>query len=166
MLIDLFSSDLVAGYKEIVIARQALLTKWRFELLRAYTQKWDRYTRQLAGQEARKARYQRLLPFIGVALLSVCSIGAWLTLRSVDLACLGMVLTFGTGVGALLLLLDGISQTPPPPEPIGAYRTRMSLRCGKGCSPSSCPSGGVRWLSASQLNTKCSRWQQRRGNGA
>ncbi|HEX9385787.1 MAG TPA: nuclease-related domain-containing protein [Anaerolineales bacterium] len=118
MLIDLFSSDLVAGYKEIRIARQALLKKWRFELLRAYTQKWDRYTQQLAQQEARKARYQRFLPFIGLVLFVICSIGAWLTLRSVDLACLGMILTLGTGFGALIAMAVwmGFSRIPTPPE--------------------------------------------------
>jgi hypothetical protein len=118
MLIDLFSSDLIAGYKEIKTARQALLKKWRFELLRAYTQQWDRYTQQIAQREARKARYQRFLPFIGVALLVVCSIGAWFTLRSVDLACLGMILTLGAGFGAIIALVVwiGFSQTPTPPE--------------------------------------------------
>jgi hypothetical protein len=118
MLIDLFSSDLVAGYKEIVITRQALLTKWRFELLRAYTQKWDRYTQQLAQQEARKERYQRSLPFIGFALVLVCSAGAWLTFRKIDLVCLGMILMLGTGFGALLALVPwmALSQIPPPPE--------------------------------------------------
>lgn len=118
MLIDLFCSDLIAGYKEIKIARQALLKKWRIELLRAYTKKWDRYTQQLAAQEARKERYQRFLPFIGAALLVVCSIGGWLTLRSVDLACFGMLLTLGTGFGALIAMgiWMGFSRTSTPPE--------------------------------------------------
>jgi hypothetical protein len=118
MLIDLFCSDLVAGYKEIKVARQALLKKWRIELLRAYTKQWDRYAQQLARQEARKLRYQRFLPFIGLVLLVVCSVGAWLTLRSVDLACFGMLLTLGTGFGALIGMgvWMGFSQTPPPPE--------------------------------------------------
>ena len=75
MLIDLFTSDLVAGYKEIETARQALLDKWRFELLRAYTAKWDRHTQELARQERRKKRYQQFLPFIGVILLFFCSMG-------------------------------------------------------------------------------------------
>src|SRR5688572_2747498 len=118
MLIDLFSSDLVAGYKEIVIARQALLTKWRVELLRAYSKKRERYAQQLAQREARKAQYERFLPFIGALLLVVCGIGAWLTFRSVDLVCLGMLLMLGTGFGALLALTPwmGLSRTPPPPE--------------------------------------------------
>jgi Nuclease-related domain len=118
MLIDLFCSDLIAGYKEIKNARQALLKKWRFELLRAYTKQGDRHTQQLARQEARKARYQRLLPFIGAALLVVCSIGGWLTLRSVDNACLGMLLTLGAGFSALIGMgvWMGLSRTPPPPE--------------------------------------------------
>jgi Nuclease-related domain len=118
MLIDLFCSDLIAGYKEIKSARQALIKKWRIELLRAYTKQWDRYTAQLAAQEARKARYQRLLPFIGAALFVVCSIGGWLTLRSVDMACFGMLLTLGAGFGALIGMgvWMGFSQTPTPPE--------------------------------------------------
>jgi Nuclease-related domain len=118
MLIDLFSSDLVAGYKEIVIVRQALLKKWRFELLRAYTEKWDRYNQQLAQQEARRARYQGFLPFIGAGLLLVCGAGAWLTFRSLDQACLGMLLMLGTGFGALFALVPwlALSQKPPPPE--------------------------------------------------
>ena len=118
MLTDLFSSDLIAGYKEIKGARQALMKKWRFELLRAYTRQRDRYMQQLAQLEARKALYQRFLPFIGLVLLVICSIGAWLTLRSVDLACLGMLLTLGTGFGALIAMgvWMGFSRTPPPPE--------------------------------------------------
>ena len=118
MLIDPFSSDLVAGYKEIATARQALLKKWRFELLRAYTKKRDRYAQGLAQQEARKERYQGFLPFIGLILLVICSIGAWLTFRSLDLACLGMFLMLGTGFGALLALMPwlGFSRRPPPPE--------------------------------------------------
>jgi hypothetical protein len=118
VLIDLFSSDLIEGYKEIKSAREALMKKWRLELLRAYTRQWDRYTGQLAQQEARKALYQRFLPFIGLVLFVICGIGAWLTLRSVDLACLGMVLTLGTGFGILVALgvWIGFSRTPPPPE--------------------------------------------------
>ncbi len=118
MLIDLFSSELVAGYKEIVRARQALMTKWRFELLRAYARKRERYAQQLARQEARKAQYERFLPFIGLVLLVVCGIGAWLTFRSVDLVCLGMILMLGTGFGALLAVSPwlGFSRKPPPPE--------------------------------------------------
>ncbi len=118
MLIDLFTSDLVAGHKEIETARQALLDKWRFELLRAYTARWDRHTQALARQERRKRRYQQFLPFIGVILLFFCSMGAWLTLESTDLACLGMLLTLGTGFGVLIALgvWMGFSQTPPPPE--------------------------------------------------
>jgi len=118
VLINLFSSDLIAGYKEIVVARQALLDKWRFELLRAYTRKRERYSQQLAQQEARKDRYQGYLPFIGIALALVCSVGAWLTLRSLDLACLGMFLMLGSGFGALLSLLPwmGLARTPQPPE--------------------------------------------------
>ena len=54
MLIDLFSSDLVAGYKEILTAREVLMTKWRFELLRAYTQKRERYAQQLAQKKHAK----------------------------------------------------------------------------------------------------------------
>jgi Nuclease-related domain len=118
MLIDLFCSDLIAGYKEIKSARQALIKKWRIELLRAYTKQWDSHTAQLAAQEARKARYLRLLPFIGAALFVVCSIGGWLTLRSVDMACFGMLLTLGSGFGALIGMgvWMGFSQTPTPPE--------------------------------------------------
>jgi nuclease-like protein len=118
MLIDMFASDLVASYKEIRLAREALVKKWRLELLRAYTQQWNRYTGQLAQQEARRIRYQRFLPFIGVILLFVCGMGAWLTLRSTDLACLGMILTLGAGFGVLIALgvWMGFSQTPPPPE--------------------------------------------------
>ena len=118
MLIDLFSSDLVAGYKEIVVARQALQKKWRFELLRAYTQKRERYALQLAEAEARKERYQGFLPFIGIALALVCGAGTWLTFRNFDLACLGMLLMLGSGFGALLAVapLLGLSRTPPPPE--------------------------------------------------
>jgi hypothetical protein len=50
--------------------------------------------------------------------LVICSIGTWLTLRSVDLACLGMLLTLGTGFGALIAMgaWMGFSRTPPPPE--------------------------------------------------
>ena len=118
MLIDLFTSDLVAGYKEIQTVRQALLDKWRFELLRAYTARWDRYTQELDRQERRKRRYQQFLPFIGVILLFFCSMGAWLTLESTDLACLGMLLTLGTGFGVLIALgiWMSFSQTPTPPE--------------------------------------------------
>ena len=118
MLIDLFSSDLVAGYKEIVRARQALQKKWRFELLRGYTHKRERHAQQLARQEERKAQYERFLPFIGIVLLLVCGTGAWLTFRSVDLVCLGMVLMLGTGFGALLAVAPwmGFSRKPPPPE--------------------------------------------------
>jgi len=108
----------VAGYKEIKMARQALLKKWRFDLLRAYTKKWDRYTQQLAQREARKERYQRSLPFIGLVLVLVCSTGAWLTFRTIEQACLGMLLMLGAGFGTLLALVPWItlSQTPPPPE--------------------------------------------------
>jgi Nuclease-related domain len=118
MLIDLFTSDLVAGYKEIETARQRLLEKWRFELLRAYTAKWDRHLQELDRQERRKRRYQQFLPFIGVILLFFCSMGAWLTLESTDLACLGMLLTLGTGFGVLIALgvWMSFSQTPLPPE--------------------------------------------------
>jgi hypothetical protein len=118
VLIDLFCSDLVAGYKELRTARQALLKKWRFELLRAYTKKWETYTQQLARQEIRKARYQRLLPYVGAVLMVVCSVGGWLTLRSVDMACFGMLLTLGAGFGALIGMGIWIrlSQTLPPPE--------------------------------------------------
>lgn len=118
MLIDLFCTDLVTGYKEIKTAREALIRKWRVELLRAYTKQWDRYTGQLAQLEARKVRYQRLLPFIGAALLVVCGSGGWLTLRSVDMACFGMLLTLGAGFGALIAMgvWIGFSQTPTPPE--------------------------------------------------
>jgi hypothetical protein len=118
MLIDPSLSDLIAGYKEIKMARQALLKKWRFDLLRAYTRKREQYAAQLARREVRKGQYQRALPFIGVVLFLICAIGSWLTFRSVDLACLGMFLMLGTGFGALLTLLPwtALSRTPPPPE--------------------------------------------------
>lgn len=118
MLIDLFSSDLIAGYKEIVTARQALLEKWRFELLRAYTRKHERYKQQLAQEEERKERYQGFLPFIGIALVAVCSVGAWMTLRRLDLACFGMLLMLGSGFAALFAVLPlmGLSRPPLPPE--------------------------------------------------
>jgi hypothetical protein len=94
MLIDLFSSDLVAGYKEIVVARQALVEKWRFDLLRAYTHKRERYAQQLALAEACKERYQSFLPLIGIFLM------------------------LGAGIGALIAVVPsmGLSRTPPPPE--------------------------------------------------
>jgi hypothetical protein len=117
MLIDLFLSDLVAGYKEIKTARQALVERWRFELLRAYSRQWERYTQELARQEARKAQYQRFLPFIGGVLVLILLIGAWLTLRSVDLACLGMLLTLGTGFGILIALGAWLRLTQPPTPP-------------------------------------------------
>jgi hypothetical protein len=119
MLIDLFSSDLVAGYKEIVTAREALQKKWRFDLLRAYTRQRERYEAQLAWQEANKERYQQqFLPVIGVVLLAVCGVGAWLTFRNLELACLGMFLMLGAGFGALLALTPvmKLSQTLPLPE--------------------------------------------------
>jgi hypothetical protein len=118
MLIDLFVTDLVAGYKELKTVREALMKKWRFELLRAYTRKYEAYTAQLARQEARRLQYQRSLPFIGIVLLLVCGVGAWLTFRSVDLACLGMMLMLGTGFAALLTLLPfiALSRAPQPPE--------------------------------------------------
>ena len=118
MLIDLFLTDLIAGYKEIRSARPALIKEWRIELLRAYTRQWERYTQQLAQQEARKTRYQRILPFLGAALMIVCGIGGWLTLRSVDMACFGMLLTLGSGFGALIGMGVWIrfSQPPTPPE--------------------------------------------------
>jgi hypothetical protein len=118
MLIDLFSTDLVAGYKEILAARQALVDKWRFDLLRAYTRKRERYARQLAESEARKERYLGFLPFIGIVLAIVCSTGAWLTFRNMELACVGMFLMLGSGFGAIIALAPtmGLSRTPPPPE--------------------------------------------------
>jgi hypothetical protein len=118
MLIDLFASDLVAAYKEIVRARQALMAKWRFELLRGYAKKRERYAQELARRDARKAQYERFLPLIGLVLLSICGVGAWMTFRSVDLVCLGMILMLGTGFGALLAVAPwlGFSKTPPPPE--------------------------------------------------
>lgn len=118
MLIDPFCTDVVAGYKELLTARQTLQQKWRFELLRAYTQKWNAYNDQIARQEARKVRYQGFLPVIGVLLLLVCSVGTWLTFRSADLACLGMLMMLGTGFGALLTLVPflALSRTPQPPE--------------------------------------------------
>jgi hypothetical protein len=118
VLIDLFCSDLIAGYKELKTAREALIKKWRIELLRAYTQRWDRYAAQLARQEQRKEQYQRALPFLGIALFLVCGIGAWLTFRSIELACLGMFLMLGAGAGALLTLVPPtfLSRLPAPPE--------------------------------------------------
>src|SRR5215212_3412115 len=118
MLIDLFSSELITGYKEIKTARQALLNKWRLELLRAYTNQRNAYTQQLERQDARRAQYQRALPFLGVLLLVICGIGTWLTFRSVDMACLGMLLMLGTGFGALLATvpLMGLSRPLTPPE--------------------------------------------------
>jgi len=71
MLIDPFCTDLIAGYKEIKLARQALLKKWRFELLRAYSRRREAYQQQLARREARKEQYQRALPFIAAALFLV-----------------------------------------------------------------------------------------------
>ena len=65
LLVDLFCSDLLAGYKQVRNARQALIKKWRLDLLRAYAKKWERYEQQLARQEARKNRYERTLPFLG-----------------------------------------------------------------------------------------------------
>ncbi len=118
MLIDLFITDLIAGYKEIKGARQALLNKWRFELLRAYANQWQRYTWRVAQREARKVTYQRFLPFIGFALFLVCGVGGWLTIKSVDLACLGMLMTLGAGFGVLIALAFWLrlSQPPTPPE--------------------------------------------------
>lgn len=118
MLIDLFVSDLIAGYKELKTAREALIQKWRFELLRAYTRQREHYAAQLARQERRKERYQRALPFIGILLFLVCAIGSWLTFRSVELACLGMFLMLGAGVGALLTLVPStlFTRMPSPPE--------------------------------------------------
>jgi hypothetical protein len=77
LLIDLFCADLLAGYKQIRNARQALQTKWRLELLRAYARKWDHHAGRLAQQAARKNQYQRALPYLGAALVLPCSLGAW-----------------------------------------------------------------------------------------
>jgi hypothetical protein len=118
MLIDLFITDLIAGYKEIKGAREALLKKWRFDLLRAYAKQYERYTRFVAARERRKLTYQRFLPFIGLILFLVCGIGGWFTIRSADLACLGMIMTLGAGFGVLVALAFWLrlSEPPPPPE--------------------------------------------------
>lgn len=117
MLIDIFTSDLVAGYRQIRTARQSLLAKWRLDLLRAYAQKWERHAEQLARQEARRVQYQRALPFLGGALFLVCSLGALFVIRGSDLVCLGMFLMLGTGFGALGGLGAWMALTRPPQPP-------------------------------------------------
>jgi hypothetical protein len=80
MFIDLFRTDLVSGYRRIKSARQFLVNKWRFDLLRAYVKKWDHYARETARREVRKIRFQkRHLPWIGAGLTLLCAAAIWLS---------------------------------------------------------------------------------------
>jgi hypothetical protein len=117
LLIDLFCSDLLAGYKQIRNARQELMKKWRLELLRAYARKWDRHAQRLAQQEARKNQYQRALPFLGAALALPCGLGAWFVFSGGEQTCLGMFLMLGVGFGALMAMGGWMRLTTPPQPP-------------------------------------------------
>lgn len=120
MLIDLFRSDLVKGYRKIKQARRYLIRKWRFDLLRAYARKWERYAQVLARQEVRRMRFQNhILPWIAAGLLASGSAGLWLIVQ--DGSCYGSLLFLGAIVGGLTAvgLWFGFSVRPsPPPHPL------------------------------------------------
>ena len=117
MLIDLFCSDLLAGYRQIRTARQELMKKWRMELLRAYARKWERHAERVARQEARKTQFQSALPYLGAALLLPLGLGAWFVQRGGEQTCLGMFLMLGTGFGVLMGLGGWLKLTTPPEPP-------------------------------------------------
>ena len=117
LLIDLFCSDLLAGYRQIRNARQELMKTWRMALLRAYAQKWERHAERLAQQEKRKEQFQKALPFLGAALLVPVGLGAWFVLSGSENTCLGMFLMLGTGFGVLMGLGGWLRLTTPPQPP-------------------------------------------------
>jgi hypothetical protein len=116
LLIDLFIADLLAGYRQVRNARQELMKKWRLEMLRAYSRKWERHAQRLAQQERRREQFQKALPFLGAALLLPVGLGAWFVLSGGEQTCLGMFLMLGTGFG-VLMGLGGWMRLTTPPEP-------------------------------------------------
>jgi hypothetical protein len=115
MFIDLFRTDLVAGYKRVKKARHFLLSKWRFDLLRAYVKKWDKYAQDLARREVRKRRFEkRYLPWIGVGLILLCIGAIWL---SYDYFCYGSLLIILTFVGGVAVLASWFAFAMKPKLP-------------------------------------------------
>jgi hypothetical protein len=116
LLIDLFCSDLLAGYRQVRNARQELMKKWRLEMLRAYARKRERHAQRVAQQERRRDQFQKALPFLGAALLLPVGLGAWFVLSGGEQTCLGMFLMLGTGFG-VLMGLGAWWRLATPPEP-------------------------------------------------
>jgi hypothetical protein len=112
MLIDLFRTDLVVGYRQ---ARYFLLSKWRFNLLRAYVKKWDKYAQDLARRDVRKRRFEkRYLPWIGVGLILLCMGSIWL---SDNYFCYGSMLTILTFLGGMTVLASWFAFASKPKLP-------------------------------------------------
>lgn len=116
MLIHLNRTELVKAYRRALGSRYHLLAKWRFELLRAYTRRWDRYDLERKEYEQRRNRYmRRVLPLILLGLAAVCFTGLWLAWNG---NCFWVLFTLGSIFGAVAapgywLAFPG---KPVPPE--------------------------------------------------
>ncbi len=118
MFIDLFRSDLVAGYRKIKNYHQPLLSKWRFKLLRAFAQKWEVYSRQQAEYETRQRRLKQFLRWMAVILLLSGIIFCLLTFLT-PFGWLGFLLWGGAGLvtlGALAVWVAFSLFKPKLPE--------------------------------------------------
>jgi hypothetical protein len=120
MFINLFHSDLVAGYRKVKNYRHALLSKWRPKLLRAYAQKWQLYAQKREAHLAREKNLQRLLRWLAPVLLLLGVSSCLLT--STSFAQLAGLLFGGVLLTTLAVLgiwgIEVVSRPKPPQNPL------------------------------------------------
>ena len=129
MFLNLFRTDLLKGYWRILNARQNLLRKWRFEILRAYTHKWDVYAKEIARRETRRLRFQkRVLPWMGVVLLLLAIGGLWMSFYGLCAGPLLMVIMLLGVLAAMGTWFAFILKPAPPVNPLAQYTVKSTRK--------------------------------------
>lgn len=119
MFIELNRTDLLLGYRRVQEARYHMIGKWRSDLLRAYSQRWNRYFQAFQQYEQRRDRYaQRILPriLLGIAALLVAAF--WITWPAVLLGCIFVPPAIAAAMLALAYWQIFPGKPTPPEQPL------------------------------------------------
>ncbi len=128
MYINLYCSDLVAGYRQITIYRRVLLGKWRFALLGAHARHCEQFALQLTRHQAWQGKIRHSLPWLVPGLTILCLGGTWLV--SMDQPAPGVILislAVLAGLAGMLVLGSYFISPRRPESPLAQHTAQRQV---------------------------------------